>query len=317
MSSVLEIGTNITLLESEMNNNFTSVQTNILSINSTLNAQTIQILNAIAEIQGIYRVHYDLVDQLGIGLSWNTFFVYVNNTRQYKQDAIYSNATDLLLIIEVRDGFNTSLTTKNYTISSHKDIILSVDLYWVIFRNTGNFTSYVYITRNNIQATITISPNTDKALRMTSGDYEVAVYYYEDEWQNSSTVNHLGDLADYGKKLFKLSKFRVSAKLPSVVDISAPTFSELVPEQSVWQQLINAFMAGVTITAFGAALASVVVYLSIKEGWFGFKAVVLKRAPEDSLIKPDWMENKEDKLDRNMQQNPKKYTKKKGNKFLF
>lgn len=290
---------NFTFIVNQMKSNFTKVYSDLILVNSSLHSDMLVILDQIAAIQGIYRVHFDIVDTLGIGLPWETFFIFVNDTRLYKQDMIYSNATPTILNVNARDNFNISVFNATYSITNHADVVIVVMLYEMFLFNNGNYTAYVEIYRgNHLGLNLTVPIGQAVSFRVTSGTYDYKIYYYEEEIQNINTTGSPAKpLMSWGKNLLKIGQFTVSAKMPKMIDVSTPTIQEVVAAAAGWAAFLQGFLQGVTIAAVGGAVAGFIVFTVLKEGWIGFKVGILRKAPGDSLIKPDILERKEDELE--------------------
>lgn len=309
--STIEILSNILLTNSSLFNSSISILNSIDIVNSTVIEAKIEMLNEIAKLGGLYRLHFDLIDQLGIGLSWETFKVYVNDSRIYNQDQNYYNKT--LIKITVKDYFETDLLEFNHNITKAEDIPLIVPLYWIILKNEKDKTSYVEIIRNGkLGLDLAIESNSSVIIRLTSGNYDFRVYYYEYEEQVSGFDN---ENANYGRKLSFTGSFKVTAKMtPSVVDVSAydGVMEDGEPKDN-WDIFKEKFFEGFSYGSLAGILATTLVVIAIKELWYGTKAVGLNKAPDDSIVTPQIIEKKQDLL--NKQQHSRQYQKKQKEPF--
>ena len=86
-------------------------------------------------------------------------------------------------------------------------------------------------------------------------------------------------------------------------------FSSLISKAySKWEEFWNGFISGFSFTALGIAGAGFIIFLMYREGYWLFKANVMKKAPDDSYVIPDKLESEQDRLNR-------KYQKKNRRKF--
>ena len=74
----------------------------------------------------IFTVHFDLVTPTGIGLSFETAKVYVNNSRIYSSEQYYFE--NAILAISVRDFFNNLLYSTIIQVTDNLDLSLPLDL---------------------------------------------------------------------------------------------------------------------------------------------------------------------------------------------
>ncbi|MFW9990916.1 MAG: hypothetical protein ACFFD4_02530 [Candidatus Odinarchaeota archaeon] len=252
------------------------IYSTILTLNSTLYNQTM-----------LFDVYFAIQDGLGLGLPFETVKLYVNGTRQYSE-WLREIENGTVLEVKATDGFGYVLFNQEYIITSITEINVTVPLYYVIFRNDGNYTAYLEVYRGSeLGLNITVSPGSEIMVRMTSGEYSFKSYYFKTEMQNASKID---PIYDYGKTLAKYSRFSVTAQMPSVVDVSTPVFQS--PDLSIADQIIGAIGAALTISAIVSGIVTAIVMRITFESWYVGKAVTLNKAPDDSLVMPDKLERK-------------------------
>lgn len=297
------VNTNTTLFNQNL-----QILSELHSVNSTIYNATLEIITIIGEMYGIFRIYFSIIDSFGIGLPWETVLLKINNSRQFDQNFYVSNNT--FLTTAAYDWFGIKHWEDNFTITTKTEINITMTLYLVILTNNGNYTAYVELYRaGRLGLNVTVSPGNSIGVRMTEGVYSYKVYYFKAEHQNVTTrADEASEITDWGKSLHTVGQFRVSAKLPAVLDVSTPTITP--PPLEGLAKFWNAFISGFTLAAVGSAIASFIVFMFLKESWYGTKAVGLGKAHDDSLIKPQSLEKYEDQLQTQYYRNPEQYQKK-------
>lgn len=259
-ATFLSIAGNTTLLVNQLNSNFTDMQGLIISNNTVLYTQLVHTLADLAELKGLFTVHFDFVDGIGIGLSWETFKLYLNDSRQYGQEYYTPNQTQIRL--KTLDYFNVSLDTANYTINNSCDISVIVDVYEVIFRNNNTqFKSIVEITRGGQSLVLFIEPGGTISHRFTEGKYTLNVSYIvetEMGYEIKNPENYTVGVHNLYKSSFSIgSKLKLLDKdlSSNIVDVGAPDPKPTILG-IVQLQIATAFFFGVIVAACFSVLIS-------------------------------------------------------------
>ena len=286
-TTFLAIAGNTTLLVNQLNSNFTDMQGLIISNNTVLYAQTVQTLEKIAEIQGVYRVHFSVIDGAGIGLPFETVLLNVNDSRQFDQDVYMSNNT--YFGTEAFDWFDVSLWSDSFTITKQTEVNISVQLYWVLFENNGSYTSYLEIWRNNkLGVNITVAPDQIVSIRLTEGVYDYRVYYFKNDSQQTDEKDP--SIYSYGKSLLKIGKFAVSAVMPTKIGVSTPKIKKPLIEEIVEKLTLAQIIVQVILTICGLTAAYFITNFLIRRA-------LGRHAQDPSYVPPREREDWLDKLE--------------------
>ncbi|MFX1476924.1 MAG: hypothetical protein ACFFCI_02220 [Promethearchaeota archaeon] len=169
-----------------------------------------------------YMVVIGISNQFGVGLPFETVKVYYNGTRLVFP-YFYVNESSKVFI-QVKDYFGTNLFNQTFTITEDMELDVSLNFYIVTFANEGDYPSEVIIEHNDtVGYNFTVYPQEQKEVYMIEGLYDYAVYYHQKEWIQTGEAGENEDL-DTDPTLHFKDKFRITANLPTVVDVSSPMF---------------------------------------------------------------------------------------------
>ena len=184
-----------------------------------------------------------MINQFGIGLPWETIKIYVNGTRQFIPQAVYHNGT--VLQVTAFDYFDKVLFNQTYTINSDNyEITIQVRLFTMILKNDGDYPSMVKIWRDGeLGYNFTIIPSSERELTLIEGIYQYQIQYNKKTWVQEGNEWHLTNL-DTGLTTSQKKSFRVSAVMPSMVDVSTPNFPTLQKATSGLCSLPISFISG-------------------------------------------------------------------------
>ena len=243
-SQTIDILTEISTVNSTLFEQGIDVLTNITYTNVNLNTTRTEVLEAIQYLNTtlqtqltITMVHFALADQAGIGLPWETFRIYINETRQY--DDFKMNVTmGTVWEVTVTDYYTTLLLTEIHTIVNETEIALFIPIYFVYFKNDGGYPALITIERNGIESPeFTVPVDSMILMRLSKGSYKITVRYQEVEPEQDASERQLNEAIP--KKIAYEGIVKVSARLPTVIDTSTPDKS--VVEQATEQYANTAF----------------------------------------------------------------------------
>lgn len=146
--------------------------------------------------QDWHTLHISLYAPDGVGLMWESFQIYINDTRvpyppAYQIQTGYYEYT-------VKDYFSQTVLASNFTISSSMGVDVyqnwEVPLYLMSFHNADQINYYVKITRNSITRTFPLPPKGETTARLyglsTNVDYTITIYKSDtDEFLTTYTLS--------------------------------------------------------------------------------------------------------------------------------
>lgn len=164
-----------------------------------------------------WSIFFHFYDSFGVGLPFETFQLWLNNSRHYNP-WLRTVANGTTLAVRVTNAFNDTLYNTTHTITNTTEIAMLIPLYEVSFGNNGSKTAHLEVYKNNFCGlNTTVAPGTLLTVRMTTGTYAYRVYTFRYATQNLANPTAY----DYGRRLYFSGSFAVGAQLPPV-NVSTP-----------------------------------------------------------------------------------------------